>query len=249
MDMPLQFVVENLESVPESVRSMYQADGDKFRLQIDGYEDPAGLKSALQKERDAAKNASKEAKAWASLGKTPEEIQQLLEAQRKSEEDKAAKNGEWDKLKAQMQEQFGTERSKLELALKAKDSAIERHLIDAQAIAAISELKGVSALLLPHVKSAVKVVEEDGEYAVRVVDVAGNPRVNSKGDFLTIKDLVSEMRQSDVFGRAFEPTGTSGSGANGSRATNQSSMKLDQFNSLSPKERADAMKRGVQLVE
>lgn len=247
--MALQLVVESLESIPENVRSLYQQDGDKFRLQIDGYEDPAGLKSALQKERETAKSASKQAQAWASLGKSPEEIQQLLESQRKSEEDKAAKNGEWDKLKVQMQEQFGSERAKLESALKAKDGAIERYLVDAQATAAISELKGVPALLLPHVKASVKVVDDDGEYVTRVVDANGNPRVNSKGDFLSIKDLVSEMRQSDVFGRAFEPTGTTGGGAhtsggaNGSRVISQAA-----FDALPAKERAKRMAEGYSVT-
>lgn len=247
--MALQFVIDSLDAVPESVRTLYQPEGDKFRLQLEGYEDPTGLKSALQKEREAAKNASKQSQAWASLGKTPEEIQQLLDLQRKSEEDKAAKNGEWDKLKVQMQEQFGTERSKLESALKAKDGAIERYLVDAQAVSAISELKGVPALLLPHVKAAVKVVDDDGEYVTRVVDANGNPRVNSKGDFLTIKDLVSEMRQSDVFGRAFEPTGTTGSGAhtnngaNGARILSQAA-----FDALPPKERAKKMAEGYSVA-
>jgi hypothetical protein len=97
--------------------------------------------------------------------------------------------------------------------VKALNGVVERYLIDAQATAAIAEAKGVPALLLPHVKQAVKVVEEDGDYKVRVVDAAGNPRVNAKGEYLSIADLVSEMRQSEVFGRAFEGTGHSGSGA------------------------------------
>ena len=55
--MALQFVVDSLDAVEESARGLYvEADG-KFRLNVDGYEDPAGLKSALQKERDAVKAA------------------------------------------------------------------------------------------------------------------------------------------------------------------------------------------------
>lgn len=247
---PLHLIVDNLESVPENARSLYQQDGDKFKLQIEGYEDPVGLKSALNKEREAAKLATKQAQAWSSLGKTPEELQQLLEAQRKSDEDKAAKNGEWDKLKAQMQEQFGAERAKLESALKIKDSAIERYLIDAQATAAISEFKGVPLLLLPHVKAAVKVVDDGGEYVTRVVDVSGNPRVNAKGDFLTIRDLVSEMRQSDVFGRAFEASGTTGGGAvGGGSGSGSKVIKQAAFDALSPKARAQAMANGITVID
>lgn len=213
--MALQFVVDSLDAVPETLRDMYQQDGDKFRLQVDGYEDPAGLKSALEKERKAAREAAKQAAAWSHLGKSPDEIAALVEAQRKADEDKLKGSGEWDKLKQQMQEQAQKEREKLESSLKSKDAAIERYLIDAQATAAISELKGVAALLLPHVKASVRVVDDSGEYAIRVVDAGGNPRVNANGEYLTIKDLVSEMRQSEVYGRAFEASGTSGGGATG----------------------------------
>lgn len=246
--MALQLVVDSLETLPENVRDLYQQDGEKFRLQLDGYEDPVGLKSALQKEREAAKQAQKQASAWAQLGKTPDEIQQILEAQRKADEDKAVKGGEWDKLKAQMLEQTAKEREKLEMALKAKDSAIERYLIDAQATAAISELKGVPALLLPHVKAAVKVVDDDGEYVTRVVDAQGNPRVNAKGEFLSIKDLVSEMRQSEVFGRAFEASGTTGGGAQTSGATGSKTISSAAFDALPPKQRAAKMAEGYRVV-
>lgn len=242
--MALQLVVDSLETVPETVRSLYVQEGDKFKLDVSGIEDTSGLKSALQKEREAARTAAKQASAWASLGKTPEEIQELLEAQRKAEEDKAAKGGEWEKLKAQMQEHHTSELSKKDQLLKAKDAAIERFLVGEQAVSAISELKGSSFLLLPHVKASVKVVDDDGEYVVRVIDAQGNPRVNAKGDFLTIKDLVSEMRQSEEFGRAFEASGTTGGGSRTSSANGSRTMSEAAFNALSPKERAKRMAEG-----
>lgn len=210
--MPIPLIVDSIDAVPETLRDQYKEVDGKFRLDLDGYEDPSNLKSALQKEREAAKQAAKQVKAWESLGKSPEEIQELLQAQQQAEEDKLNKAGEWDKLKAQMNEQFSKEKQQLLDSLTAKERAIEKHLVDAQATAAIAELKGVPALLLPHVKASVRVVEEGGEYSVRVVDPSGNPRVNAQGEYLSIKDLVSEMRQSDIFGRAFEATGTTGSG-------------------------------------
>jgi len=55
-------------------------------------------------------------------------------------------------------------------------------------------------------------VKVDAEFNVQVVDDKGDPRVNGKGEPLTIADLVAEMRGSEVFGRAFEVSGQSGSG-------------------------------------
>lgn len=217
--MALKFTVDALDAIPEAQRSLYKPTEDgKFRLDLDGYEDPVGLKTALEKERTNARNAAQLSKAWKELGKTPEEIQELLAAQAQAEREKLTKAGEWDKLKAQMLEQQAKEIEARESKLKAKDAAIERYLVDAQATAAIAAAKGVAPLLLPHVKAAVRVIEEDGEFKVRVVDDKGNPRVNGKGEFLAVADLVGEMRASEVFGRAFEADGTTGGGAQQSRA-------------------------------
>lgn len=246
--MSLKLTVDTLDDVPENLRSLYSEADGKFRLAVDGIEDTAGLKSALQKEREAARNAEKQAKAWMALGKTPEEIAALVDAQRKADEDRALKGGEFDKLKAQMVEQHKTELAKKDTTVAAMRGHLERFLVDAQATTAISELKGVPALLLPHVKAAVKVVDDGDAFAVRVVDANGNPRVNGKGEFLSIRDLVDEMRQNEVFGRAFEPTGATGSGAGGSGGGSAKTMSEAAFNALSPKDRAKRMAEGIRVV-
>lgn len=96
--MPLQLVVDSLEAVPEALRDQYVEANGKFRLNVDGYEDPAGLKSALQKEREAAKTYEKQVKAWAALGKSPEDIQELLRKQQEMEEKELVDKKEFDKL-------------------------------------------------------------------------------------------------------------------------------------------------------
>lgn len=247
--MPLSLIVDSLETVAEALRTQYKPTEDgKFRLDLDGYEDPIGLKSALDKERKAAKDATRHAGQWASLGKTPDEIQALIEAQRKSEEDKAVKGGEWEKLKQQMNEAAQKERAGLEQRLLGKDKAIEKYLIDAQATTAITELKASAALLLPHVKGFVKVVEDGGEFSVRVVDAAGNPRVNAQGDFLSIRDLVSEMRLNPVFAPAFPSSGTTGGGASGGGTSGAKTITEAAFQALPAKDRAARMKDGYRVT-
>ena len=240
--MALPFSTDSIDTIAEEHRGLYKQDGEKFVLDVEGYESPAGLKSALQKEREAAKTATKQASAWAALGKTPEEIQQLVEAQAQAERDKLAKGGEWDKLKAQMLEQHNKEREADKAAINAGKAAIERHLIDGQASAAISAAKGVPVLLLPHVKAHVRVVEDGGEYVVRVVDKLGNPRVDAKGEFLSITDLVSEMRQSEVFGRAFEASGTTGGGAGGNPSNPNFKPSTADWSKANTKDRVALLK-------
>ena len=248
--MALQFQVETLDTIPEAVRALYKEDGGKFRLDLDGYEDPQGLKSALQKERDAAKAAQRQVSAWDKLGKTPDEISAMLEAQSKAEGEKLGKSGDWEKVKQQMVEQHAKELAKRDDGLQAKDKAIERYLIDAQATAAIAEAKGAAALLLPRVKAHVKVMQEDGGFVARVVDAEGNPRVDSKGKFLTINDLVSEMRQSETYARAFDASGASGSGAGSSSgAATAKTVTRSKWDTMSHIERSSFSRAGGKVTD
>lgn len=205
----LKLVVDSLDDLDETARTLYVERDGKFHLDVDGVEDTSGLKSALQKERKEREARERQVKAWERLGKSPEEIEELLEAQRKADEEKATKAGEWEKLRAQMNEKHQAELAKKDEALAAMRRRLEAELVDAKAVAAIAAAKGVPELLLPHVQRHVKV---DDDFNVLVVDAKGDPRVNSKGEPLTIADLVSEMRQSDLYGRAFEGSGQTGSG-------------------------------------
>ena len=58
--MSLPFIVDSLDAIKEEHHALYVEENGKFRLDLEGYEDPKGLKSALQSERDAAKNAKLE---------------------------------------------------------------------------------------------------------------------------------------------------------------------------------------------
>lgn len=215
----LKLVVEKLDDIEESSRGLYVEKDGKFVLDVDGVEDTSGLKSALQKERLAREAKDKQVRAWERLGRSPEEIESLIaeqdkiaEERSKAEEEKAAKAGEWDKLKAQMNDKHQTELKSKDDSISNMRKSLEKHLVDAAATSAIAAEKGVADLLLPHVQRHVKVVEEDGEFVVKVVDAKGDPRVNGKGDPLTISDLVKEMKESEVYGRAFDASGHSGSG-------------------------------------
>lgn len=90
--------------------------------------------------------------------------------------------------------------------------ALERHLADSAATAAVAAARGEPALLLPHVRPALAVVEDGDDFAVRVLGGDGEARRRDDGEFLSVGDLVEELRRSPVFGRAFEASGLTGSG-------------------------------------
>lgn len=83
--MALQFEVDSLDGVDESLQSLYTEHDGKFRLAVDGLDPADELKGALSKEREARKAATSRAEA-------------LEKAQRKAEEDRAAQKGEFETL-------------------------------------------------------------------------------------------------------------------------------------------------------
>lgn len=236
--MALELTVDNLENVQENLRNLYIEKDGKYQLDVSGIEDTGGLKSALDKEREAHKRLEKATKSWEKLGKTPEEIAEILQAHEDAEKVKAEKAGDWEKLKAQMNDSHAKAIAEKDTQLSNMRKALEANLIDAQATAAIAAAKGVPELLLPHVKSHVKVVENDGNYTVAVVDAKGDPRIDGKGEPLTIADLVAEMKQSEIFGRAFEGTGQTGSGKLPTNAGGGTTLKRSQ---MTPKQRTEYM--------
>jgi hypothetical protein len=221
--MSLKAIVETIDVVPEAARGFYQEQDGKFILQVepvDGFalEDVAGLKSTLGKELTLRKKLEKDVlkfkdidpdKARDALAKL-EELGSLDPAK---EADKIA-NTKFEAAKAQLLERHNGELQTRDGKIGKLTKTVENLLIDQAATAALAEAKGSVDLLLPHVQRHTRVREnDDGSFVVEVVDKAGNARIgNGRGDPMTIKELVQEMRQSDAFGRAFEGSGQSGSG-------------------------------------
>lgn len=220
--MTIEAFVTDLEVVAEDLRGDYAEVDGGFQLKVlsgfvpkDKVEDVTGLKSALHKERENARNAARKARELEDQfgGFDPDELTQLREEKAKAEEDRAKKAGEWDKLKLQMvtqHDQISAEKDKAFADLK---KAYDTQLINSEVVTAISAEKGNVTLLSPHVRKYVKIVQDDsGQFIRQVVDDAGNPRVDGNGNFLKVHDLVKEMREQDTFASAFIGAQSSGGG-------------------------------------
>lgn len=220
--MPLEATRSNLEGLSEEVAALYkETDDGSFVLAVEGMvsadsvEDTSGLKSALRKERENVSKLTGKLKGLEEkfAGFDLEEFESLRQAQADAAEAEAEKKGEWEKLKQQMRDAHADELGKRDAAYSRLKKELERHLIDATATAAINEADGNVTLLQPHVKALVKLVEEgDGTFKPQVVDATGTPRVDADGNPLSIKALVSEMRDQEVYKGAFKGTGAQGGG-------------------------------------
>lgn len=221
--MPVKQVFEKKEDAPEWLRSSLLEQDGKFVFEAELPTETAGLKSALQKEREAKAALEKSLKGFE--GVDAEEAKRLKAEAEQIAAEKLKSKGDWDTREKQLKDQLAADLTKREThfqtELKAREekiaklqSSLEKSLVEAQATTAIAAAKGTPELLMPHVMRQVKVVEENGEYVARVLDAQGQPRIaNVKGDPFTIANLVEEMKANTVFGRAFEGTGAGGSGA------------------------------------
>lgn len=220
--MPLQPQVESLEGIPEDLQGEYEQTDSGYRLKIlagfvpaDRVEDVSGLKSALHKERENAREAGRVAKQLREqyAGFDVEELEKLREDQQRAEEERAKKAGEFDTLRVQMNEKHAQEIAARDDKIGALTKAYDDVLIDSAVLQAINESKGNALFLKPLVTKQVQVVQDEaGKFALRVVDDAGNPRVDGEGKYLTVNALVREMREQETYAPAFLGAGSTGGG-------------------------------------
>lgn len=209
---------EHGKLVPDLQASYKKLADGSYVLDVEGIDDLSDLAGALDRVKAEVKKARDEATAARAQAEKykdidPEKYKELLaaaeDADRKAKEGK----GEYDKIIAQMNEKHAQDLANKDKKIAAITAALESHLIEASAIAAIAEFKGEPALLLPIIRKRTKVVENNGEYTVQVLGDDGSPQVDGTGKALSIKSLVEQMKGDKVYGRAFEANGQSGGGA------------------------------------
>jgi len=210
--------VDTLDRVPEHFRGFYAESNGKFvvnealkaaGLAVDGLN--RSLKAARIDATNARKNAP-DLSPWLALGQdleiegdvTPEAIRDSITGLR----DKVGKN---DASKVNYDKLVGNLKTAHAQALQGKDGEIQsmegtvkKYLINGDATRAIAAQKGAPELLLPVIQQQCKVIKDGDEYTVRVLDAQGEPRGDGKGGFMTVADLVTELKASPIYGRAFD---------------------------------------------
>lgn len=227
--MAIRAIIEKLEDAPETIREHYRAgtaeegaDG-KFVLGVESVngwalEDVTGLKTTFSKEMTQRKALEREVARFKDIDpdKAREaltKLQELGDLDPTKEADKIA-NTRFEAAKTQLLTKHQDEIKSREERIGSLTKSVDVLVREQRATAELAEAKGAVELLLPHVLKNTRTVERDGgKFAVEVIDAEGNVRIaNGKGDPMTLKDLVAEMRQSDAYARAFESDGHDGQG-------------------------------------
>lgn len=228
--MALQFEVDSLDSIPEGQRELYaEVDGGKFRLDLDGYEDPTGLKSALEKERTEKKDKDRQLKETLKKfdGIDPDYTRDILSRLDQDKEAKLIAEGKVDevvnqrteRMKQEYERQLQEATQQAETASKFVDKFRGRVLRD-EVRSAASEVGLVDSASDDAYLHAQSLFDIDDEGNSKPKEGAG---YDANGQPLTMKAWLETMRESKPH---WFPV-PKGSGAPGSNGNGSSKKRSD----------------------
>lgn len=223
--MKLKAVLTSLEDLSDELKALYEEKDGKFYLQVEpvegwSLEDVQGLKSSLAKERENVGKLEADLKKFEDIDpkKARDALSKVEEMAGWTPEEKVREQIEAREKK--LVEKHSRELEERDSKVSTLTTQLEKHLVESAATAALTKHKGNVELLLPHVRSQVRVeADKEGNFTARVVGPDGTPRLSPKQgstDQMSIDELVETMREMPTYAAAFEGTGASGSGAGGS---------------------------------
>jgi hypothetical protein len=255
--MALAQVVDTLDAIPEAARGAYVEKDGKFHLDFD-VPDVTGLKRALESERGLNKAAKDKVAAWEKLGKSPEEIDEMLAAERTKAEQALIKAGKFDEIlakklgdaKLERDEAVGIASKREQSALNiAKTAVVNTSLATAltKAKASAEGLKALPTLIGNRVKIE---FDDNGNASSSILDTDGKPMVGSLPNGLAnYDDLVKEAIKEypSLFEGAGGGSGTDPKGQR--RDAGGKTLTRSEFDVLDHGTRMERMKAGFKVVD
>lgn len=259
--MALKAVVGSLDGLDENVRGLYRPgtkdeglDG-KFILDVVGeggfaLENVDGLRTALSTERGTLQRLKNDVKAFEGLD--PSDVRtklSQLEALLKDGDPDAKAQARIDQLVRQHEQAIAAAEAKAEKAM----GSLRTRTIDAAVSSALAQADALNTEALSlKLKSHIRLRDtgnENDPFAIEVVDAAGNPIIDSKGQSLDVSGFVSSLRNDQAWATAFKPAGKAGSGAEGSTGPAGKTITRQAFQSLDPAAQMAQIKAGMTVVD
>jgi hypothetical protein len=218
--MALPIIIKSLDEIAEPLREHYVEKDGKFMLDATpsnglAIEDVTGLKNSLAAARGERDKLNEQIRGFKDIDPTKaRDALKKVEEMQNWDPDKQVE----EKIKAKLEQMKSLHQQELEKVSgesKALTGQLEKLMVDAAASEALQKEGGNIKILMPHIRSQVRMRRtEDGQMIAEVVDESGNPRVgDAQGNPMTIPQLVDELRQSDDYAPAFSGSGSSGSGS------------------------------------
>lgn len=203
---------EQYDALSEDMKKEYKQTGDDYTLDLEDYEDPAELRRARDREKQAAK----------------EYKEKLEKLEREAEEAKASgarASGDIATLEKSWQDKLKTKEDELKAKIKKREDWARQKLVDEVAQRIATELSDAPKVLLPHVRNRLDIdLTNEDEPQTIVLDSTG------KRSALTPAELAAEFQASPDFAaiiRGSKATGAGGGGGQGSGATNKKPNEMN----------------------
>ncbi|MGJ5032347.1 hypothetical protein ACQR1I_36300 [Bradyrhizobium sp. HKCCYLS2038] len=256
--MPLELIVEDINTVPEPFRGEYAEKDGKFHLAVNGLTNLYAPREALTKANREAAERRHALTAWETAvgGRSVEDVQTLIAD---IDSGKFAKGGkskeEFDAILAQ--HKTASEKT-LKAAQDERDTAYNvarKALVDGElksALAAAKATKTGLAMLPKLLGDRIELTFENGEAVRKILAPDGKtPMVGNGPDgYATLDDLMKDVVKS--FPDLFEGSGAGGGGGpvkpGGGSGGGVKTWTRAEFDAASPKDRAARMNEGYQIA-
>lgn len=221
--------VTSLDSVDENLRPFYTANEaeDGFVIKPDMVEVSKawdGINTAnvaIRKENKGLSGKKVDLSGLSEYGTTPTEILESFTGQKKELSDALDKKEGHvnpEKIRVEMKKAHTVE---LDVANKRAESyktQLYDTLVTNVAMTAISEHKGNEKLLLGFVTKQVEMKDIDGKLEPHVIDEDGDRKMGGAGSYMTVAELVKNMKGDKTFAALFDAEVKGGSGPPSSRS-------------------------------
>ena len=254
--MALDYIVDNIESVPEAFRGEYTEKDGKHYLSVTGLETTHVPRTAFEKSNKENAQRRHALNAWETIaaGRTVEEIGTLISDFDSGKFNKGKSKEEFDAALAQHKKQAETTISTLTGERDTAYAVARKSVVDGGLKGALANAKATKtglAMLPKILGDRIELKFENGEPVQRILQADGkNPMIGTGQDgFATLDDLMKEAIK--TYPDLFEGTGNSGGGTPPKNGNGGSGVTITQaeFNALSAKDRAaKATTPGFKLV-
>lgn len=207
------------------LRPQDQEDGEFVKIPRKDHEN---MRKQLKKANGEAKTYREQLQQYRQYADDPNDLEELIALKERFEQqgDEGGKqqqgqdedafkerlNSQLAKQRKEIEKRYQTQLEQLQSERKELERTLENTVLMQKAESVILREKGTPELLMPEILKRAKAVKEGDRFIDRVFDESGEIDFNDRGEYKTIDDLVQELKQHQVYGRAFDAPVKSGSG-------------------------------------
>lgn len=214
--MKLKLNTEEYDLLDDSLKTIYQKDGDNYILPIEGMEDTGALKRAKEHEKERRQKAESELKEVKDkLTEKEDEIINLHKG--------AVSKDDVEALEKSYKEKLEKTAAEYESRISEAEGSLRNMLVDNVATKLANEISTVPDLMSGAISARLTTEIVDGNAVTRVLDQNGKPSA------LTVDELKKEFIANEKFSSIIVGSNATGSGATGSGNGSGASKKLSEM--------------------